>query len=235
MKLGALLGLLWTVLPLVAEVPVRTVLFPFRETVISSQVDSRLEPYAFLIGQQFKKGTVLVKLDSGRFALEYKRAQDTYEFSKASFENKKKLRERNFTSDYELKKAEFEKNMALNALNEAKLHLDHCTVTAPFDGKIQEIMTREYETVRPGQPLCRIIDDSVLLAVMNVPMDDRKLTRPGGTLRIRLSNSNVIKGVIYEVSPQADPRTGTVRIRVKINNAEGILTAGATGELCDGD
>ena len=96
-------------------------------------------------------------------------------------------------------------------------------------------MTREYETVRPGQPLCRIIDDSVLLAVMNVPMDDRKLTRPGGTLRIRLSNSNVIKGVIYEVSPQADPRTGTVRIRVKINNAEGILTAGATGELCDGD
>lgn len=210
---------------------VRAVLFPFREAVIASQVESRLRPGAFRVGEAFKAGDALVVLDDERFKLAHQRAAEQDKFSQAVFENKQKLRERNFTSDFELKKAEFERNMARTALREAELNLSYCRIAAPFDGKIVEVMTRDYETVRPGQPICRIIDDNFLLAVMNVPMNDAALTTVGSKVSIKLDSDMTVQGEVYEVFPQAEHRTGTVRIRVKIDNRQGKITAGATGVL----
>ena len=100
-----------------------------------------------------------------------------------------------------------------------------------FDGKIQEITTGEYEITRPGQPLCRIIDDNHLLAVMNIPIADRKIAVPGSEVKIKIDSGKIVSGTVYEVSPQAEHRTGTLRIRVIIDNNKWNLTAGSTGEL----
>ena len=213
---------------------VKTVLFPFREAVIAARADSTLLPYRFKLGEAFGEGDVLVTLDDSRYAIEAKRAAEQFEFARATFEDKKQLREKNFTSDYELKKAAFDRQIAENDLAGAKLNLSYCTVRAPFAGKIVEIQTREYETVRPGQPLFRIIDDNRLLAVMNVPQNDAVLTTVGSPVVISVSDGRTAKGTVYEVTPQADHRTGTVRIRVLIDNADGKLRAGMTGELVHG-
>lgn len=228
--LGVIGLLLFAAFSFAGEV-VRVVLFPCREAVIAARIDSRLQSYAFRIGQPFVKAAELAVLDKDKFALEYSRAKSQYEFALASYENKKRLRERNLTSDYELKKADFEMKMAKIAADEAFLALSYCKITAPFSGRIVEIMTREHEIVRPGQPLCRIIDDNTLLAVMNVPMQKKELTSVGGRLEIELDSGKVVAGEIYEVFPQADHRTGTVKIRVKIDNAKGELTSGMTGVL----
>ena len=213
---------------------VKTVLFPFREAVIAARADSTLLPYRFKLGEAFGEGDVLVTLDDSRYAIEAKRAAEQFEFARATFEDKKQLREKNFTSDYELKKAAFDRQIAENDLAGAKLNLSYCTVRAPFAGKIVEIQTREYETVRPGQPLFRIIDDNRLLAVMNVPQNDAVLTTVGSPVVISVSDGRTAKGTVYEVTPQADHRTGTIRIRVLIDNADGKLRAGMTGELVHG-
>ena len=142
------------------------------------------------------------------------------------------MRAKNFTSDHELKKAEFGLSVAESSLADAKLNLSYCIVKAPFAGKLAEIRTQEYETVRPGQPLFRIIDDNRLLAVMNVPLNDAALTTVGNPVVVSVSGTDrKAKGTVYEVAPQADHRTGTVRIRVLIDNGDGKLRAGMTGEL----
>ena len=214
---------------------VKTVLFPFREAVIAARAESTLLPYRFKLGEPFEEGAVLVALDDSRYTLEEQRAAGQFEFAQATYEDKKQLREKNFTSDYELKKAAFDRQIAENDLASARLNLSYCTIKAPFAGKIVEIQTREYETVRPGQPLFRIIDDNRLLAVMNVPMDDKTLTSVGSAVSIRIPDCDqTANGTIYEVTPQADHRTGTIRIRVLIDNADGKLRAGMTGELVHG-
>lgn len=214
---------------------VKAVLFPFREAVIASRADSTLLPYKVKIGEPFKAGAELVTLDDSRYIIEVKRATEQHEFARATFTDKKELRAKNFTSDYELKKAEFDLHMTENALADAKLNLSFCTITAPFAGKLVEITTREYETTRPGQPLFRIIDDNQLLAVLNVSLSEKKMTTVGSSVSIKISDKLTAKGAVYEVSPQADNRTGTVRIRVLIDNKTGTFTAGMTGELIYAD
>ncbi|WP_288591301.1 efflux RND transporter periplasmic adaptor subunit [uncultured Victivallis sp.] len=211
---------------------VKAVLFPFREAVIAARAESTLLPYRFKLGEPFKAGEVLTALDDSRYALEVRRATEQADFARAVFEDRKQLRAKNFTSDYELKKAEFDLSVAESSLADAKLNLSYCTVKAPFAGKLAEIRTQEYETVRPGQPLFRIIDDNRLLAVMNVPLNDGALTTVGNPVVVSVSGMDrKAKGTVYEVAPQADHRTGTVRIRVLIDNGDGKLRAGMTGEL----
>ncbi|MBR4900143.1 MAG: efflux RND transporter periplasmic adaptor subunit [Victivallales bacterium] len=211
---------------------IKTVLFPFRDTVVSARVESVLKNYKFLQGQPFKAGDTLVELDDSRYAIEFARTSEQLRFAKNTFEDKKELREKKFTSDAELRKAEYDFHLAEISCQEAKLNVSFCTVKAPFDGKIVEIMTHDFETTRSGQALCRIIDDNQLLAVMNVPLTDRALTTIGAEVRIRLDqNEATATGTIYEVSPQADHRTGTVRIRVLIDNRQGLFFAGMTGTL----
>lgn len=211
---------------------VKAVLFPFREAVIAARAESTLLPYRFKLGEPFKAGEVLTALDDSRYALEVRRATEQADFARTVFEDKKQLRAKNFTSDYELKKAEFDLSVAESSLADAKLNLSYCTVKAPFAGKLAEIRTQEYETVRPGQPLFRIIDDNRLLAVMNVPLNDVALTTVGNPVVVSVSGMDrKAKGTVYEVAPQADHRTGTVRIRVLIDNGDGKLRAGMTGEL----
>lgn len=211
---------------------VKAVLFPFREAVIAARAESTLLPYRFKLGEPFKAGEVLTALDDSRYVLEVRRATEQADFARAVFEDKKQLRDKNFTSDYELKKAEFDLSVAESSLADAKLNLSYCIVKAPFAGKLAEIRTQEYETVRPGQPLFRIIDDNRLLAVMNVPLNDAALTTVGNPVVVSVSGTDrKAKGTVYEVAPQADHRTGTVRIRVLIDNGDGKLRAGMTGEL----
>lgn len=211
---------------------VKAVLFPFREAVIAARAESTLLPYRFKLGEPFKAGEVLTALDDSRYALEVRRATEQADFARAVFEDRKQLRDKNFTSDYELKKAEFDLSVAESSLADAKLNLSYCIVKAPFAGKLAEIRTQEYETVRPGQPLFRIIDDNRLLAVMNVPLNDVALTTVGNPVVVSVSGTDrKAKGTVYEVAPQADHRTGTVRIRVLIDNGDGKLRAGMTGEL----
>ena len=70
---------------------VKTVLFPFREAVISAQAESTLQPYRFKLGEPFKEGAVLVTLDDSRYALEEQRAAGQFEFARATYEDKKQL------------------------------------------------------------------------------------------------------------------------------------------------
>ena len=43
-----------------AKEVVRAVLFPFREAVIASRVESRLLPYGFRVGEPFQAGVVQI-------------------------------------------------------------------------------------------------------------------------------------------------------------------------------
>ena len=49
------------------SLPVKVVLFPFREAILSSQIDGVVVKYNFRGGERFKKSDVLLKLDDKKY------------------------------------------------------------------------------------------------------------------------------------------------------------------------
>ena len=228
---SASLFFLLGIISLCAEEKIKVVLFPFREVIVSSRVESQTGKYRYRLGESFPADAVLTELEKENYRIKLKQAKDQLDFAKTTYQDKLELRKGNFTSDFELKKAEYEFRTSESNLAVAQLNYSYCSIRAPFAGKIVEFITREYETVRPGQQLFRIIDDNTLLAVMNIPLEDVKPV--GSTRTLLLQNGIRIQGKVYEISPQADHRTGTVRIRVLVDNSSGKLRAGMTGVLDD--
>ena len=105
--------------------------------------------------------------------------------------------------------------------------------SADVAAKIVEVLKQEHEIVKAGEPLLKIIDDSFLFAVVNFPL--KKVKPTGAVLKLKLENDTIVNGKIYEISPQVNHRTGTLRLRILIDNAAGTLRAGMTGEVINAE
>ncbi len=225
-----------------SEHPVKVVLQPFREAEIVARIDGMVEAHKFRMGEHFKTGDLLLKIDDTRFKIDLARAvaraneaKVQADFAQQTYEAQKELFEQNFQSKLELQRraAEAETAQARKLIGEAdvaeaKMFLSFCSVLAPFPGKIERIHCREFENVRIGQVLIKIIDDEYLLAVMNMPLTE---LQPVGTeLFMQFQNGKIeVSGKIQEISPQADHRSGTIEVKVLVANTKGILIPGMTG------
>ncbi len=227
--------------------PVKVVLFPFREAEIVSKIDGTVQAYRFRIGEPFKAGDTLISIDDTRYKIEVERgeakvaeARIQADFADESYRAQLKLFQQDFQSKLEIsrRKAEVDGLVARVKIAEAdcaeaRLLLSYCLIKAPFDGKIEAVLCREYENVRAGQPLLKIIDDNTLLAVMNVPL--ATMAPVGTEVRFLFQDGTIpASGQVFEISPRADHRSGTIEIKVKIANPEGKLTPGMTGVLVSG-
>ena len=223
---------------------VRVVLTPYREAELAARIDCTVTRHEFRVGERFNAGDVLIKMDDTRLKIDVLRAQAKaaeaavmVKFAKQRFDAQKELYEENFQSKLELERqrtelesAQARKQIADADFTDAKLLFGYCQIKAPYAGRIEKILCREYESVRVGQPLVKVIDDSQLLAVTNIPLAYCKPV--GSTLKMRFDNGKIkASGKILEISPQADSRSGTIEVKVLVPNAKLQLTAGMVGFL----
>jgi RND family efflux transporter MFP subunit len=228
--------------------PVKVVLFPVREAEIVSRIDGTVRNCILKMGDAFKKGDLIMQIDDSRLRIELARAkareQDVRiqaQFAKETYLSYKKLFEEQIRSHNELarRKAEadsLQARMLISAadVSEAQLMLGYCVFKAPFAGRLEQMLCREHETVRAGQPVFRIIDDSSLLAVMNVPQE--LPLRKGSVIKMAFRDGKVsVSGKVYEISPRADHRSGTVEVKALVENSKKHLSAGMVGFMISGE
>lgn len=229
---------------LLAGRPVKVVLFPIREAEIVSRIDGTVKRCALKMGDSFKKGDLIMQIDDSRHRIELARAKAREndvkiqaKFALDTYLSYKKLFEENIQSHNELarRKAESDSLQARILISaadvaEAQLMLGYCVFKAPFAGRLEQMLCHEHETVRAGQPVFKIIDDSSLLAVMNISQEQP--VKVGASVKMVFRNGTVaVTGKVHEISPRADHRSGTVEVKVLVRNPGGTLSAGMVGAL----
>ena len=242
--LGFLLALPVLLMAEPAGRPVKVVLFPVREAEIVSRIDGTVKLCALKMGENFKKGDLIMQIDDTRQRIELARSQARLrdvkvqaKFAHETYLSYKKLFEENVQSHNELARRKAEADslharelIAAADLSEAQLMLSYCVFKAPFTGRLEQLLCREHETVRAGQPVFRIIDDSSLLAVMNIPQEFP--IKVGSEVKMRFRNGSVtVSGKVREISPRADHRSGTVEVKVLVQNSGKLLSAGMVGAM----
>ena len=228
------------------SLPVKVVLFPFREAILSTQIDGVVVKYNFRGGERFKKSDVLLKLDDKkdnndlqRMRSLMKEAELNANYTRQKWEDNKRLFKEDLQSEIEVIKSELDAKVGAERYQTAQinyadalLQLAFCTIRAPFDGTVEKLLTREFETVRSGQPLISIIDDNQLLAVMNLPTAELPKIKIGIPVTFKVhENGKTVTGSVFEIAGRADHRSETIEIKVLIDNAEHHFSAGMSGTL----
>ena len=228
------------------HLPVKVILFPFTEATISANVDGVVEKYNFREGKKFTKGAVLVsivsldyqgKLDKATAILNELKRNHT--FMQKIYNANLELRQKGMFSKMELEKNKLDMDIAfiriksaLAEKNLAERKLNSCKITAPFSGRVEEIIINEHEYIRNSEPLVTIIDDNRLLALMHLPANLKSQVDIGQKLSFKISKNNKIyTGKIFEIAARINHRSRTFEIKLVLDNSKGELTAGMSGIL----
>ncbi len=231
--------LLFLPLPLIANAvesklaePVKVVMFPFRRAVISAIVDTTVKKYYFKEGESFSKGDKIVALDESLYRQKFIKAKAYADFVKKAYENNLKLAKQGGIGRYELAKSELEFRAAEAEMKIAQINLNACTIKAPFAGRLVKKIASEHEFVKTGQPVIEIIDDKQLLAVLHLPSSQKKTIQEGQEVDIKIDETGSLHtGKVHELSAEVDPRSRMFEVKILIDNSDGKLSAGMSGEI----
>jgi RND family efflux transporter MFP subunit len=113
-------------------------------------------------------------------------------------------------------------------LSAARSMLGHSRLRAPADGTVQERLLSPGDLATPGAIVRTLYDEGKLWLEAQVPTQDVPQVRLGTLVHYRVGDHEG-EGTVAEVSPLQDPRSRTVRIRVRLEGADAY--PGAFGTL----
>jgi len=208
----------------------RFVLKAAHRTTLSSQIAARIEEMPFRPGERFEEGDVLVRFDCRVFRAERDKVQAELEGVRKKLESHRRLDEMGSISRLKVVSAEAELAQTEAELRIARINVDRCTVTAPFDGRVVKRQARAHQSVKRHQELLEIVDHSNLQAEIVVPGTWMNRLEPDQQLQLRVDETGeVVPGQIRTLGAVVDPASQTATIRAEPGPAEEPLLPGMSG------
>ena len=112
-------------------------------------------------------------------------------------------------------------------LDEAKTKLSDTVLTSPIDGVVLQKISETGETIGEGYPVVAIGDISNVWAEIGVTDDMVNRIQKGQQAEVFVYGLNQsFIGVVDEINSLADTTTRTFPVKIRIDNAEGVLKPG---------
>ena len=121
---------------------------------------------------------------------------------------------------------------ARSSLNMARLELAYGTVTAPISGQVVFVAVKPGNFVQINSTVMKLMDNSRLEAILNVPERDIALLRKGQKVAMQVDAvpGERFEGAIDRIAPMVDPASGTFRVFCAFNG-NGMLQPGMFGRM----
>ncbi|MDD3311012.1 efflux RND transporter periplasmic adaptor subunit, partial [Pseudodesulfovibrio sp.] len=223
------------------------------ETVdVRARVAGFLLKKNFKEGARVKKGDLLFVIDPKPFNEDLKQAQSGLEYNQALVEKArkdfirfKKLYEENVVSrdeyeSYQTQLATYEAQVRDNAakVENAKIQLGYTSIYSPLDGDIGRVQVDVGNLVGQGENTLLATVSSVDPVYVSFSVTEADYLRARRSRKVDHAEESELKliladgdeydhnGVFDMVDRAVDPRTGTLGVRVKFPNPEGLLRPG---------
>ena len=183
-------------------------------------------------GDQVKAGQVLARIDPDRPRLEMERARAQVRKLENNYRRARELAESKLVSTEQAEQIRYDLEAARAAYELAQLELSYTNVVAPISGVIAQRMAKPGNLIQLNSSLFRIVDDSRLEAVLNVPERDLATMKAGLSVHMAVDAmpGEVFEGEIDRVSPVVDAGSGTFRV-VTAFPGNGGLRPGMFGRI----
>ncbi|WP_197455271.1 efflux RND transporter periplasmic adaptor subunit [Stieleria neptunia] len=228
---------------------------PKFDILVAATEIGRLEEVNVKIGDRVSKGQMVAKLEDGlqveavataRWRAQMHGESDAAKaetaLMKLRFEQLQSLADQDIARPDELKRAyadwEIAKSRELNAveqdqlrkleLSRYELQLRRRKVLAPMDGVVAELFHAPGEYITPADPaVIRLVVLDQIYGVFNVPVEEIGLIHPGDQVQVfMLSASKSVRGKVASIAPDIDGESGTIMVKVLLDNQNGELRAG---------
>jgi RND family efflux transporter MFP subunit len=191
---------------------------------LEAKVSGRIEQLPVVLGQRVKAGDLVARLDAVEIKARLDQARASLEQADRDWKRISALFKGQAVTQSELDNAQARQQVAKAGVAEAEAMMRYLEVRAPFDGVVSRKWADVGDLASPGKPLVEIEDPSVLQIDADIPEAIASQVHLGASLAVRLDNRNgPLPGKVAEIAPAADPASRTVRIKVDVPPAPGLM------------
>lgn len=205
-----------------------------RITLVEAETEGRVETILVQEGQQVAEGTELMKLSVRDRARKVREAEALVEQRNIEYQAALKLQKQGFQSQVGLATARTQLEAARRMLEQAKLDLAFTTITAPYDGIVEEILVEEGDLVGRGMTkltVLRFVDMDPLLITGQISENELRHVQKDDPATVRLITGQKLEGTVRYVARVADEESRTFKVEVEVRNEDGKIPAGVSAEL----
>jgi membrane fusion protein, multidrug efflux system len=165
-------------------------------------------------------------------AAELNKAKATLEKKTKTYEVNQRLAELKSISVLEVSVAKTEAEEASADVNVRQAVMERCSIVAPFSGKVVEVMARQHQSVRPGDPVLEIIDDKNLEVEFMAPSDAAPNLKAGKHFRVTLDEiGKTYNAEITRIGGKVDAVSQTIKVYGRITDKSSELLPGMSGAI----
>lgn len=126
---------------------------PFRSSELSFRVGGPIDNFEVYVGNYYRKGEVIAKIDDRDFKINKERAEAVYMQAQSEYERIRTLYEKNNISASAYEKMRADYVAAKMAFESASNELEDTRLVAPFDGYVGEVYIEKFQDVKATQPV----------------------------------------------------------------------------------
>ena len=200
---------------------------PVKYAVISSEVTSSITSINVSDSDSFKKGATLVTFNCRVERAELKKAQAAQKADDTRVKVNTKLDELSSISQLDYKLALYKADESAAEVAIITERVRNCKITAPYSGVVEEVLRQNYEYVKKGEPVLKILDDSVLEIELLVSSDWITWLKKDKEFTVNVSElGKSYKAKITTIGAKIDPVSQSIKIRGAISNKDKVLKPG---------
>lgn len=200
---------------------------------LTSESGGLVTAIRFESGQQVKKGTLLVQLDSAETRAELTRLEAQAQLAELNRKRREKLYglEAIAKSDYDAALSEY--TAAKAAVEAQRGRLAQKDIRAPFDGTlgIRQVNLGEY--LAPGAPIVTLQSLDPVDVDFELPEQRLGQVQPGFKVRVKVDAfpDRTFEGEVFAIEPQVNTQTRNFKVRARLPNADHALRPGQFGNV----
>lgn len=177
-------------------------------------------------GQTVSKGTLLAQIDASTTVAGINELKKSLELSKELYEKQERLWQQKVGTEVQYLQSKNQKESLEKKLASLNEQYELSRIRAPFNGLVDEIYVRIGEATAPGAPAFRIINNSSLKAVAEVPESYIGSIQKGNSVKLYFPDSKKeINTKIITAADVIDPVNRTFKIEMPLTGEGKTLKA----------
>ncbi|MBI3882047.1 MAG: efflux RND transporter periplasmic adaptor subunit [Verrucomicrobia bacterium] len=230
-------------------IPIVGTLYPKDEATLGAEVEGHVEKTMVEFGDRVKAGQEIASIDTSAYearahleAANVTKAKAKAADAERELKRMQELRNAGIASPSDLDKAQSEAEQARAEVKAAQateaiatMHLDHSHVRAPFDAAIADRVATTGDFMKVGEPLFRIVNDTVLKYITAVPERHAADVKRDQlvTFTVDAWPGETFSGKVLLISPSVNLKTRNFSFGALVDNHDLRLKANtfARGEL----
>lgn len=206
-------------------------LSPKNQATLSSEINAKIIEIPVKDAENFKQGETLIQLDCRTFNAELQKAVAEETSTEIGSESAHQLEELDSGSTVEVAEAKAAHHKAVAEVARLKAVVSHCSIKAPYDGEVKNILVHSHEVVQPSQPLIEIVDNKHFEVKLFVPSPWLKWLKVGSSFQVHFDEiGQTFPAVVSKLGAQVDAASQTIKVYGNLEKTSPRLIAGMSGE-----